>query len=75
VERFRDELPALVSVVVGFGAVVPLMITGVLVGTVTTALDVADLSFYIGFPGGRDRYLALRKLERPMHRSKATSYG
>jgi NCS1 family nucleobase:cation symporter-1 len=41
--------PALVSLVVGFGAMVPFINTGLLVGTVAKALDGTDLSFYVGF--------------------------
>ena len=40
---------ALVSLVVGFGAMVPFMNTGLLVGPVATRLDGADVSFYVGF--------------------------
>jgi NCS1 family nucleobase:cation symporter-1 len=57
--------PALVSLVVGFGAMVPFMNTGVLMGPVATALDGADLSFYVGFFVAAAVYLALRRLEAP----------
>jgi NCS1 family nucleobase:cation symporter-1 len=67
--------PALVSLVVGFGAMVPFMNTGVLVGPVATALDGADLSFYVGFLVAGVVYLASRKLERPVHRPKSTTDG
>ena len=40
--------PALVSLVLGFCAMVPFMNTSVLEGPVARALDGADLSFYVG---------------------------
>ena len=52
--------PALVSLVVGFGAMVPFMNTAVLVGPVARALDGADLSFYVGFLVAGAVYLPLR---------------
>jgi len=57
--------PALVSLVVGFGTMVPFMNTGLLVGPVAKALDGADLSFYVGFVVAAAMYLPLRKLEVP----------
>ena len=57
--------PALVSLVVGFGTMVPFMNTGLLVGPVAKALDGADLSFYVGFVVAAAVYLPLRKLEVP----------
>jgi NCS1 family nucleobase:cation symporter-1 len=57
--------PALVSLVVGFGVMVPFMNTGLLVGPVAKALDEADLSFYVGFVVAAAVYLLLRKLEVP----------
>jgi nucleobase:cation symporter-1, NCS1 family len=56
---------ALLSLVVGFGAMVPFMNTGLLVGPVARALDGADLSFYVGFVVAAFVYLALRRLEVP----------
>ena len=56
---------ALVSLVVGFGAMVPFMNTGLLVGPVATRLDGADLSFYVGFVVAFCVYLALRRCENP----------
>jgi purine-cytosine permease-like protein len=56
---------ALVSLVVGFGAMVPFMNTGLLVGPVATWLDGADLSFYVGFSVAFCMYLALRGHEAP----------
>jgi purine-cytosine permease-like protein len=57
--------PALVSLVLGFGAMVPFMNTALLVGPVAKALDGADLSFYVGFIAAAAVYLALHKLEVP----------
>jgi NCS1 family nucleobase:cation symporter-1 len=56
---------ALVSLVVGFGAMVPFMNTGLLLGPVAKQLDGADLSFYVGFVVAFCVYLALRKYEVP----------
>jgi NCS1 family nucleobase:cation symporter-1 len=56
---------ALVSLVVGFGAMVPFMNTGLFAGPVATRLDGADLSFYVGFVVAFCVYLALRKYEVP----------
>jgi NCS1 family nucleobase:cation symporter-1 len=56
---------ALVSLVVGFGAMVPFMNTGLLVGPVAKRLDGADLSFYVGFVVAFGVYLALRRSEVP----------
>jgi NCS1 family nucleobase:cation symporter-1 len=57
--------PALVSLVLGFGAMVPFMNTALLVGPAAKALDGADLSFYVGFVVAAAVYLALHKLEVP----------
>ncbi len=54
---------ALVSLVVAFGAMVPFMNTGLLVGPVAERLDGADLSFYVGFTVAAGVYLALRRFE------------
>jgi NCS1 family nucleobase:cation symporter-1 len=67
--------PALVSLVVGFGAMVPFMNTGGLVGPVAKALDGADLSFYIGFLVAGVVYQALRKLEHLRPGPKSTTDG
>jgi nucleobase:cation symporter-1, NCS1 family len=56
---------ALVSLVVGFGAMVPFMNTGLFVGPVATQLDGADLSFYAGFAVAFCVYRALRRFEDP----------
>jgi NCS1 family nucleobase:cation symporter-1 len=73
--NLRTGWPALVSLVVGFGAMVPFMNTGVLVGPAATALDGADVSFYVGFVVAGIMYLALRKLERLVHRQTSTTDG
>ncbi len=54
--------PALVAFVVGFGAMVPFMNTSIIVGPAATALDGADLSFYVGFVVTGILYFVLRKL-------------
>jgi hypothetical protein len=51
------------------------MNTGVLVGPVATALDGADLSFYVGFLAAGVVYLALRKLERTCTGPKSMTDG
>jgi len=56
---------ALVSLVVGFGAMVPFMNTGLLVGPVAARLDGADLSFYVGFAVVLGMYRTLRRFEVP----------
>jgi NCS1 family nucleobase:cation symporter-1 len=56
---------ALVSLIVGFSAMVPFMNTGLLVGPVAARLSGADLSFYVGFAVALGMYLALRRFEIP----------
>jgi nucleobase:cation symporter-1, NCS1 family len=53
--------PALAALVIGFGAMVPFMDTGLLVGPIASALQGADLSFYVGFLVAGVVYFALRK--------------
>jgi NCS1 family nucleobase:cation symporter-1 len=53
--------PALVALVIGFGAMLPFMNTGLIVGPVATALHGADLSFYVGFIAAAVVYSALRR--------------
>ena len=53
---------ALLALVVGFAAMVPFMNTGLLVGSVATALHGADLSFYVGFLVAATAYIPLRRL-------------
>jgi nucleobase:cation symporter-1, NCS1 family len=53
----------LVALVVGFAAMVPFMNTGLIVGPVATALQGADLSFYVGFIVGGVAYSALRRFD------------
>jgi nucleobase:cation symporter-1, NCS1 family len=52
---------ALVALVIGFGAMVPFMDTGLLVGPIASALQGADLSFYVGFVVAGIVYFVLRK--------------
>jgi nucleobase:cation symporter-1, NCS1 family len=75
VKNLKTGWPALVSLVVGFGAMLPFMNTGVLEGPVATMLDGADVSFYTGFLVAGIVYLALRKWEHPLARPKAMNDG
>jgi NCS1 family nucleobase:cation symporter-1 len=63
--RWRDldgGLPALVALVVGFGAMVPFMDTSLYVGPVAARLHGADVSFYVGFGVAAAVYAPLRRL-------------
>jgi NCS1 family nucleobase:cation symporter-1 len=61
-KNLRSGWPALLALVVGFGAMVPFMDTGLVVGPVSTALDGADLSFVVGFVVAGLLYYPLRLL-------------
>jgi NCS1 family nucleobase:cation symporter-1 len=61
-ENLRSGWPALVALVVGFGAMIPFMDTGLLVGPVSKWLDGADVSFYVGFVVAAVIYYPLRSL-------------
>ena len=61
--RLVSGWSALLALVVGFGAMVPFMNTGLLVGPAASALDGADISFYVGFVVAALVYFPLRKLE------------
>lgn len=61
-QNLRSGWPALCSLVVGFGAMVPFMDTGLLVGPVAKALDGADISFVVGFVVAGLVYFPLRRL-------------
>jgi NCS1 family nucleobase:cation symporter-1 len=54
--------PALAALVIGFGAMVPFMNTGLLVGPIASALQGADLSFYVGFVVAGIVYFVLRRV-------------
>jgi len=60
--NLRSGWPALLSLVVGFGLMVPFMDTGLVVGPVSRRLDGADLSFVVGFVVAGALYYPLRKL-------------
>ena len=62
--------PALVSLVLGFCAMVPFMNTSVLEGPVARALDGADLSFYVGFLVCGGMYLTSCKFVAPNDRPR-----
>ncbi len=57
--------PALIAFVVSFGAMVPFMNTSIVVGPVASALDGADLAFYVGFAVAWVIYYVLRR--RALH--------
>lgn len=59
--NLRSGWPALLSLVVGFGAMVPFMDTGLVVGPVSKALDGADISIVVGFVVAGLVYYPLRK--------------
>jgi purine-cytosine permease-like protein len=60
--NLRSGWPALLSLVVGFAAMVPFMDTGLVVGPVAKALDGADISFLVGFVVAALVYFPLRKV-------------
>jgi len=61
-KNLRSGWPALVALVVGFGAMVPFMDTGLVVGRIAKELDGADLSFFVGFLVAGLVYYPLRRL-------------
>ena len=60
--NLRSGWPALLSLVVGFGLMVPFMDTGLVEGPVAKQLDGADLSFVVGFVVAGLLYYPLRNL-------------
>jgi nucleobase:cation symporter-1, NCS1 family len=72
--NLRGGWPALVAFVVAFGAMVPFMNTSIIVGPAATALDGADLAFYVGFVVAGVLYYVLRRLAPsalPIHEIEA----
>ncbi|MGH9078835.1 MAG: purine-cytosine permease family protein [Acidimicrobiales bacterium] len=61
-QNLASGWPALLALVVGFGAMVPFMDTGLLVGPAANALDGADVSFAVGFVVAACVYYPLRRL-------------
>ena len=61
-KNLKSGWPALVALLVGFGAMVPFMDTGLIVGPISKAMDGADISFYVGFVVAGLVYFPLRKL-------------
>jgi nucleobase:cation symporter-1, NCS1 family len=61
-QNLRSGWPALVALVVGFGAMVPFMNTGLLVGPAASALDGADISVVVGFVVAAAIYYPLRRV-------------
>lgn len=60
-KNLQTGWPALVSLLLGFCAMVPFMNTAVLEGTVARSWDGADVSFYVGFLVAGVLYWPLRK--------------
>lgn len=60
--NLRSGWPALLSLVVGFGMMVPFMDTGLVEGPVSKHLDGADLSFVVGFAVAGALYFPLRRV-------------
>ena len=60
--NLRSGWPALLALVVGFGAMVPFMDTGLIVGPAAKAMDGADISFVVGFVVAAAVYYPLRKV-------------
>ncbi len=54
--------PAIVAFCVAFGVMVPFMNTSIIVGPVATALQGADIAFYVGFVVAGVLYYVLRKV-------------
>jgi nucleobase:cation symporter-1, NCS1 family len=69
----RAGWPALVSLAIGFGAMLPFMNSGLVEGPVARALDGADLSFYVGFLVAGGLYAGLRKHRVQREPSTSTS--
>jgi NCS1 family nucleobase:cation symporter-1 len=60
--RLGNGWPAIVSFVVAFGVMVPFMNTSIIVGPVATALQGADIAFYVGFVVSGVLYFVLRRV-------------
>jgi NCS1 family nucleobase:cation symporter-1 len=60
--NLRSGWPALLALVVGFGAMVPFMDTGLIVGPAAKAMDGADISFVVGFVVAAAVYYPLRRV-------------
>ena len=61
-KNLKSGWPALVALVVGFGAMVPFMDTSLVVGPASTAMDGADISFFVGFIVAAVVYYPMRRL-------------
>jgi NCS1 family nucleobase:cation symporter-1 len=72
-DHLHAGLPALTALVVGFGAMVPFMNTGLVVGPVASALDGADLSFPVGFVVAGVVYVILTGSRSPRRRPTGPS--
>jgi NCS1 family nucleobase:cation symporter-1 len=71
----RGGWPALVAFVVAFGCMVPFMNTSIIVGPAATALDGADLAFYVGFIVAGILYYALLKVASPAQPAREVPAG
>ncbi|HEU5420816.1 MAG TPA: cytosine permease [Streptosporangiaceae bacterium] len=71
----RGGWPALLSFVAAFGCMVPFMNTSIIVGPAATALDGADLAFYVGFIVAGILYYALLKVVPSPHAARAAEAG
>jgi NCS1 family nucleobase:cation symporter-1 len=65
--NLKGGWPALVAFVVAFAAMVPFMNTSIIVGPAATALQGADLAFYVGFVVAGVLYYVLRKVAQPSY--------
>ena len=60
---------------VGFGCMVPFMNTSIIVGPAATALDGADLAFYVGFVVAGVLYYALLRFAPPAPAAREVPAG
>ena len=74
-QNLKSGWPALVALLVGFGAMVPFMDTSEIVGPASKAMDGADISFFIGFIVAAVVYYPIRHLaaQPVMHEGKEVS--
>jgi nucleobase:cation symporter-1, NCS1 family len=70
--NLKGGWPALVAFVVAFAAMVPFMNTSIIVGPAATALQGADLAFYVGFVVAGVLYYVLRRVAQPSYEMDAT---
>ena len=73
--KLGNGWPAIVSFCVAFGVMVPFMNTSIIVGPVATALDGADLAFYVGFVVAGVLYYVLRMVALSQETKRASAVG